>query len=199
MSRKLFAFAALFVCFSISAAAAEEEKKTEIFGGYSLVHQPDGGRSGGSYCYPGEPPQDCIGSSTSINLSGFEASAGYRVRGPFSLVADFGGLYGSSAGTKTRFHTFLAGPQFRFGGRVSPYLHLFLGAARQATAASTGTAQSSYGPADYAFATALGGGFDIKLSKRFFLRPINVDYLLTRFSSATQNQARISVGLVVRF
>jgi hypothetical protein len=55
-----------------------------------------------------------------------------------------------------------------------------------------------------AFATALGGGFDYRISHRFSLRPVELDYLLTRFPEAltgrdTQNNLRVSTGIVFRF
>jgi hypothetical protein len=51
---------------------------------------------------------------------------------------------------------------------------------------------------------AIGGGLDWPLRHRFSIRLIEADYLLTRFdrvtgTSATQNDVRISAGLVFRF
>jgi len=47
----------------------------------------------------------------------------------------------------------------------------------------------------------LGGGLDYKLSDRFAIRPVKVDYLMTRFSETgtsnqTQNNLRVSTGIV---
>jgi opacity protein-like surface antigen len=57
---------------------------------------------------------------------------------------------------------------------------------------------------DNAFAMTLGGGVDYKLTDRFAIRPIKVDYLMTRFSETgtsgqTQSNLRISTGIVFRF
>jgi hypothetical protein len=49
-----------------------------------------------------------------------------------------------------------------------------------------------------AFATAFGVGIDIKVAPFIALRPIQIDYLITRFNSSTQNQPRVSAGLVLR-
>jgi hypothetical protein len=51
---------------------------------------------------------------------------------------------------------------------------------------------------DTSFATALGGGLDYKI-----IRPVawrfQGDYVQTRFFSATQNNVRLSTGIVLRF
>jgi hypothetical protein len=52
---------------------------------------------------------------------------------------------------------------------------------------------------------AIGGGVDYRLTNRFSLRPLQVDYLLTRFpegtpnNSQTQNNLRASTGIVIHF
>jgi hypothetical protein len=45
----------------------------------------------------------------------------------------------------------------------------------------------------------MGGGLDLKVLPFISLRPIQIDYLLTHFNSKTQNQLRISAGIVLRF
>lgn len=45
---------------------------------------------------------------------------------------------------------------------------------------------------------AFGGGFDVKASPQLAIRLIQADYALTRFSSTTQNNIRISAGIVFR-
>ena len=55
------------------------------------------------------------------------------------------------------------------------------------------------------FAMAVGGGLDIRVSKRFTFRPVAVDYVLTRFPSLsmgntqTQNSIRATSGIVFTF
>jgi hypothetical protein len=49
-----------------------------------------------------------------------------------------------------------------------------------------------------------GGGFDAKLAKHFSVRPVKVDYLLTRFAAAgaapqSQRNLRVSTGVVFHF
>ena len=50
----------------------------------------------------------------------------------------------------------------------------------------------------------VGGGLDYKLTDHFAVRPVKVDYLMTRFSETgtganTQNNLRVSTGIVFRF
>jgi hypothetical protein len=52
---------------------------------------------------------------------------------------------------------------------------------------------------DSAFALALGGGIDAKVRSSVWVRLIQLDDLVTRFQSGTQNQPRISAGVVIRF
>jgi opacity protein-like surface antigen len=69
----------------------------------------------------------------------------------------------------------------------------------RATASIAGTSGS-----DTRFAMSVGGGFDYKLSDHFAIRPVKVDYLLSRFpetgtNAQTQNNLRVSTGVVFRF
>jgi len=122
----------------------------------------------------------------------------FKVLGPLALAADFSDTSGSFQGANTRLKTYLVGPQLRFPGPISPFVHFLAGAAHE----SIGTGASALittGPTQTAFATTLGGGLDLKVLPFISLRPIQVDYLLTHFNSKTQNQPRISAGIVLRF
>jgi hypothetical protein len=46
---------------------------------------------------------------------------------------------------------------------------------------------------------AFGGGFDTKITDRFYWRIFQGDYLLTQFGGNAQNNFRFSTGIVVRF
>jgi hypothetical protein len=73
--------------------------------------------------------------------------------------------------------------------RVSPFAHVLLGGAHISAA---GFGNSS-------FSMAVGGGIDTELSKGLHWRIIQGDYLVTRFGSQTQNNGRLSTGIVLRF
>ncbi|MGA8767592.1 MAG: hypothetical protein WB559_11270, partial [Candidatus Acidiferrales bacterium] len=50
-----------------------------------------------------------------------------------------------------------------------------------------------------AFAMTAGGGVDWNATTHIGIRLIQAEYLMTRFASETQNNARISAGVVFRF
>jgi hypothetical protein len=124
-------------------------------------------------------------SSPSTNLNGWELSGQYKVANWLGGVADFGGTYGSGASV----HTFLFGPQVSWPKRISPFAHVLLGGAHF----------SSSGLADTSFSAAIGAGIDSKLAHGISWRVIQGDYLTTRFFGSTQNNARVSTGIVIRF
>ena len=71
---------------------------------------------------------------------------------------------------------------------------------------SSGTVVEGSNPgsanASAAFAANIGGGLDLKASRRFAIRLIAADYLLTAVDNSSnnhQNNLRISAGIVVRF
>jgi opacity protein-like surface antigen len=57
---------------------------------------------------------------------------------------------------------------------------------------------NSGGGSDTSFATALGGGLDYKIIRPVAWR-LQGDYVTTRFFGATQNNVRLSTGIVLRF
>lgn len=119
------------------------------------------------------------------NLNGWLLSGQYKFAPWLGGVAEFGGDYGGGQSV----HTFLFGPQVSFPARVSPFFHVLIGGAHF----------SAPGFGDTSFSTAIGGGFDMKVAPAISWRIIQGDYLLTRFGGSTQDNARISTGIVLRF
>ncbi len=128
-------------------------------------------------------------SSSSANLNGWEASAQYKFTDWLGGVADFDGHYGSPSGISTSTYTYLFGPQVSFPARVSPFGHLLLGGAHF----------SSGGFGNSSFSMAIGGGIDATVVHDIHWRVIQMDYLLTQFGGASQNNFRLSTGIVFRF
>jgi opacity protein-like surface antigen len=92
--------------------------------------------------------------------------------------------------------TYLFGPRvsYRHFGRITPFGEVLFGVAH------AGVSIVGLGNSDNTFAMSLGGGVDYKLTNRFAIRPIKVDYLMTRFSETgtggnTQNNLRVSTGI----
>jgi opacity protein-like surface antigen len=74
-------------------------------------------------------------------------------------------------------------------GKMRPFAEALFGASH----VNTNGAGS-----DTSFATAIGGGLDYKITKPLAWR-VQADYLQTRFFGSTQNNVRISTGIVLRF
>jgi hypothetical protein len=147
------------------------------------------------------------------NLNGWELAGTLRPGSRIGITADFSGYYGTDAAghghSDVHLYTYLFGPKVvLLPGRVSPFVHVLAGAAHAWPGngyEAIGTTESS---SQTAFAMVLGDGVDIKLKHFIAVRPIQFDYLLTRFSqdagnlttaAYTQNEWRASAGLVARF
>ncbi len=125
--------------------------------------------------------------SGGTNLNGWEASVTGNVIPWLGLEADLSGHYGTYNS-----HSFLFGPRFAIPGmgKFTPYVHALFGAVHDSSGGIF---------ANTSFGTALGGGLDVELIKPVAVRVIQVDDVVTHFNSTTQNNARISTGLVFRF
>jgi hypothetical protein len=194
---RLFAAIAVAV-FSLFLALPSHAQSFELFGGYSYVRAP--------VTFTQTPQGTCpttgcpiTVTSPKLNLNGFEVGGAFKVLGPLALAADFGDTSGSFQGANTHLRTYLVGPQLRLPGPISPFAHFLVGAAHESASTSIGTVITTTSPTHTGFATTLGGGLDLKVLPLISIRPIQVDYLLTHFNSATQNQFRISAGVVVHF
>jgi len=119
------------------------------------------------------------------NLNGFIVSGEYKFAPWFGAVGEVAGDYGGGSSVTT----YLVGPQVSFPARVSPFAHILIGGAHY----------GQTGFSDNSFATSLGFGIDTKIAPAFKWRIIEGDYVTTRFGGGTQNDARISTGIVFRF
>jgi hypothetical protein len=126
-----------------------------------------------------------LDSSPGTNLKGWDVSGQYKVRDWLGGVADFSGNY-ESPGSVT---TFLFGPQVSWHGRVSPFAHVLIGGAHF----------SGSGEADTSLAESIGAGFDRKINHLISWRIIQGDYIHTEFFGNSQNNFRVSTGILLRF
>jgi hypothetical protein len=151
------------------------------------------------YSYVRANPDNANGG---FNLNGGSGSFVYNFSDQFSAVADFGGYRfgGLPAGVDSKMFTYLFGPRysFRSSARFTPFAQVLLGGGRL-NASSGGVNAGENG-----FAMTMGGGLDVHFHSHFDIRVIQAEYLLTRFSnvsgaSATQNDLRLSAGIVFHF
>lgn len=193
--KKVMLAALLFLGSSI-ILMAQDKPKAEVFGGYSYLHTSDNGFS--------------------FNSNGGSGSVAFNANDWFGVVGDFGFYHASpdissievvlpgiSGSASVNTFSFLFGPKVSMRGneKFTPFAQALFGGAHQKTTVDvTGFGSSS--TSETAFATALGGGFDVKVAKSVAIRLVQVEYVLTKFNDGDknrQNSVRISTGLVFRF
>ena len=111
----------------------------------------------------------------------------------------------SSGGTFSRQrdqYSLLGGPQFKVhnDSRLQPFVHALFGVALFRGFTSNITPAGNVYTIDDAtgFGMALGGGLDIRTSKRIDVRLIQVDYSPTHFGPGWQHNVRFSIGIVFK-
>jgi len=195
---------------ALAPSTLRAQDKLVLFGGYSYLRPPITTVSGfvctGTIC-PANPVADVLSTSRQ-NLNGWELTATYRFLPFLGIAADVSGHYGSAASSSSSSahqYTYLFGPEVSLPRRVSPFAHVLFGGTHQSVTSSPIYPPLSSGfysvipTTTSAFATAIGAGIDLKLVPHVWIRPIQLDYLITRLGSNTQNQARVSAGVVFHF
>jgi hypothetical protein len=178
-------FIVLFALFMATAASAQIPSGN-VFFGYSYYST------------------DLTSSSNRVNTNGWEASVEGKIIPWVGIVADFDSHYGSQNiptvcqfGGVCAVNAGFVERNFLFGPRVS----VKLGKVRPFAEALFGGAHASIndgGGSDTSFADAIGGGLDYKIIPLVAWR-VQGDYVQTRLFGLTQNNARISTGIVLRF
>ena len=151
-------------CLFSARATAQDFPGLEVFGGYQYTHL-----------------------QTSINASGWNASATGNLNHWLGGTADFSGAYKSGL----HFHTYMFGPVFalRKSEAITPFAHVLVGAAKASNFGST-----------TGFSMAVGGGLDVKLGNHFALRLVQGDWLPFRSGPDwVKKNVRVSTGIVLRF
>ena len=179
--------------FSSAASAQDENPKAEVFAGYSYVRVNASGAPG-------------------FNMNGGSASISFNPSSSFGIVADFGGYHvGNSGGVSVdgNVYSYLFGPKLAYrSGRFTPFVQALFGGAHASGSGSVvalarvrpqGVIPVTGSLSENAFAMTLGGGLDVNATNHIGIRLIQAEYLMTRFTSETQNNARISAGVVFRF
>jgi hypothetical protein len=185
------------------AAWAQEFPKAELGIDYSFTHYEPSARY-----------------SQSHNLNGGGGSIVFNLNRYFGIKAD---LQGYTSGTTTfripvgtkilpaggifsvqgNLFTYMFGPQIKVRtSRVAPFGELLFGGAHSNVYANLFRSAHLIGasPANNAFAMVFGGGFDVPISGLVSIRPVQVDYMLTRFGNIivtnNQNNIRYQAGVV---
>lgn len=157
-----------------------------------------------TYMRSNAPPGGC----GCFSLNGGSATFGWQIRRSHVAlvgdvtVAEAGKI--SSSGYGLTLSVFTAGARYRL--RLGhPPLHAF-GQILAGVAHSSGSLVGGQNPsvpnAGAAFAANAGGGLDLHATRRFSLRLVEADYLVTTFNNGDndhQNNLRLSTGVVFHF
>ncbi|HET9183703.1 MAG TPA: PKD domain-containing protein [Candidatus Angelobacter sp.] len=142
------------------------------------------------------------------DLHGGTASIAGNVNRWFGFVGDFADYRVTDPSrTSASFYTFMFGPKFSLRGhRWTPFAQILFGDAyTKVTVPTPPPGFNFFSTASFhanAFATAMGGGLDLTLSKHFAWRVLQAEYLLTKFRDTNNNQQnniRLATGIVFRF
>jgi opacity protein-like surface antigen len=177
---------------------------------------PTSGNAFVGYSYYSAGSLAPTGTTNRQNLNGWEGSLEGKVFPFVGVVADFSGHYGSqnvpnTAGTcaigvvcsplsvNTHVENFLFGPRVSVGvKKFRPFAEVLVGVGHVRVNVSSPLPDNFTTPTDTSFATAVGGGLDYKIIRLIAVR-FQGDYVQTRFFGATQNNLRLSTGIVLRF
>jgi hypothetical protein len=159
---------------------------------------------------------------TSFNVFGGGGQIDFNFGSVLGVKADFMG-YTQGSGLRNQLNTlgyagqvngnlftYMFGPQVKkHSGKIQPFAEVLFGAAHTNAYADILNAEgklTSGSGNNNGFSVAAGGGIDFKVSPHISLRPVEVDYLLTRFSAnhvagytANQNNFRYVGGLNFTF
>jgi len=172
------------VCLASISAAAQGNSRVDLFAGYSYVHTGPG-----------------IAVS-SFNANGGDGSIALNAANWAGIVAEVGGIHATKIGltdVDATAYTFQAGPKIMLfhGGRLSPFAQVLAGVVR------TDPSFNQTTKTHYTFALSPGVGLDWNATRHFGIRLGQLDYLLTRIPTSTNqvnwNNFRYSAGVLVRF
>ena len=175
---------------------AEDYSRADLFGGYGL-----------------SADDHIFGlSSVDSTLHGLAAAAEFSLNSSLGIAAELG--YGKSKRTSlnTTYDrsqaTLLGGPRFSLRGkRARGFGHALIGICREAGHSPPGfswTPDSNPERVSTAnFAIALGGGLDVSLGKVISIRPVQLDFIITRHESYAASshplyELRYMGGVVVK-
>jgi opacity protein-like surface antigen len=203
MKRHITAIGLAFL-FTFTLAAQEKATRMETFLGYTFTRF-----------------------NSATNVPAFSANGGsgqfvYNFKNWLGGVADFGAVHNGNIHNvqlDSTAATFLFGPRvaFRRWSRFTPYVQTLFGGVYGTTSVAVPTdvlLDETSIPAgthiraaaqQTAFAMTAGGGVDIKVSKHVSVRPIQLEYLMTRLKhfrtddDNTQNNLRYSAGVNFTF
>jgi opacity protein-like surface antigen len=203
--KKILSLIALSLTFGLGAYAADGPK-ADLFIGYSFL------RANSAQTVP------------AFTMNGGIGTFGYNFTNHWAFEAELGGYHNGNINNhefdNTTFsYLFGVRASVNRASRVDPYGHVLFGGQDLSSSiccvsvsnGTTTTAGNRLQHDQNSFAMAVGGGLDIKMTKHMLLRPIQLDYYLTRYeavnvnnptgptSNRNQNNLRYAAGIVFNF
>jgi len=192
-------------------AAAQDNPKFELFGGYSLEHiSACGASQGRNYFFlPCSMIED--GYSSPSNFNGWTASLTRYVFKFVGVTADLAGHYGTTTesgdGTASAFtsrYSYMFGPaaSYRTRSRGTLFAHALFGGVSNNFGNVPGGGFHSSNPNYTVFAWAVGGGFDVNATARLAVRLAQLDYERVNVPMGAEPAVggfRYATGVVFKF
>jgi len=172
-------FVSLLVILAPEFAAAQTgvAPRWEVFGGYSYLRLDS----------------TSFGFANESNLNGWNASGTFNLKLKFSATVDLSGHYGSQLST----FTYMIGPQYTWRRDKSKFfVHGLFGKMQDRVNITVGT-KTGFEGVGRAFAG--GGGYDWDWSPRITFRVVQADYIGGNCFGRTQNNIRVSTGVIYHF
>jgi opacity protein-like surface antigen len=193
----------LFAIVLLFASPAFAQHKIEVTGDYSYFR-----------LNPGLPT-----TFNSHSLNGGGGDVTFFLTDALALKADLQGYGSFTECTKTipqacangNLFTYMFGPEFKLrAGKLEPFGEVLVGGAHSNLYGNicnqiTGFCSTTKSPSNNAFAFEAGGGLDIAVSRKFAIRLVDADYVLTRFGNNftggnnSQSNFRFQTGVQIRF
>jgi hypothetical protein len=167
----------LFLAPALATAQTGVAPRWEVFGGYSYLRMDS----------------KTFGFANDSNLNGWNAAGTFNITLKWSATLDLSGDYGSQLRTLT----YMIGPQYTWRRDKSKFFVHGLFGKMQDRVDITILDKTGFQGVGRAFAG--GGGYDWDWSPRFTFRVLQVDYLNGNSFGKTQNNFRVSAGVVFHF
>jgi len=181
MHRKILLLAVLLV--PLAAAVAGDEPRLEAFGGYSWVST--------------SLLQDTSFLEERKGFSGWNSALTWNTTHNLGFVAEASGFLGSPSAVRTRYYSFFVGPKIthhNHSDKVEVFVHQLFGFSHATLNSAAPRSLTASG-----FALAAGFGMDFVVRKHVSLRPVQVDYMMSQLAPHSQNQFRLSAGVIWRW
>jgi len=176
-------FLVLFGFQPCAKAQEIESPKIELYGGYDYVRYNANSRVNGL------PPSESFGAN------GITGQAAYNPDSWFGIVGELSGYSLARTGRNTTYQvSYLLGPRVSLRHHIiTPFAQALFGGVWAADGVVLGPVT--------AFGMTAGGGVDLQVSRFFAIRPVQTEYLMTKFPDGANNRQsnfRYGAGIVLR-